>query len=99
MSQDQPPSSQPELAPPGTVIESTDLLAAGRFRRQPYLLLFPLGIALWWVGVAHWLLHSVGLLADYRPLLHATVQTQGFLTCMAVGFLFTAWRWSLALPG
>lgn len=57
--------------------------------RNPYRLLFPLGVALSWAGVSHWLLHATGLFLDYRPRFHAMVQTQGFMTCMAIGFLFT----------
>ncbi len=58
--------------------------------RQPYRLLFPLGVLLSWAGVGHWLLHATGSLDDYRSIYHAIVQVQGFLTCLAVGFLFTA---------
>ncbi len=57
--------------------------------RNPYRILFPLGVALSWAGVAHWGLHAVGLFLDYRPRFHAMAQTQGFMTCMAIGFLFT----------
>lgn len=38
----------------------------------------------------HWLLHSMGLLAEYRPVFHAITQIQGFLLCFALGFLLTA---------
>ncbi len=58
-------------------------------RREPYRLFFPLGIALAWAGVAHWLLHALGILEDFRPIFHAMTQIQGFLTAFAVGFLFT----------
>lgn len=57
--------------------------------RNPYRLLFPLGVALSWAGVSHWALHAAGLFLDYRPRFHAMAQTQGFMTCMALGFLFT----------
>jgi uncharacterized protein involved in response to NO len=43
-----------------------------------------------WAGVLHWLLHAAGYLADYRPVFHAIAQIQGFMTCFAAGFLFTA---------
>lgn len=66
------------------------LAAAPRWRRQPYRLFFSLGMLLAWAGVLHWLLHSLGVLADYRPIFHAMAQIQGFVTCFAVGFLFTA---------
>jgi uncharacterized protein involved in response to NO len=59
-------------------------------RREPYRLFFPLGLLLAWAGVLHWLLHAVGVLANYRPIFHAMVQMQGFMTCFVVGFLFTA---------
>jgi len=64
--------------------------AAPLWRREPYRVLFPLGLLLSWAGVLHWLLHAAGLLADYRPVFHAIVQIQGFLMSFAVGFLFTA---------
>ena len=57
--------------------------------RNPYRLLFPLGVALSWAGISHWALHAAGLFLDYRPRFHAMAQTQGFMTCMALGFLFT----------
>jgi len=58
-------------------------------RRRPYLLLFPVAVALAWWGVSHWLLHAGGWLADYRPRFHALAQTQGFMTCLVLGFLLT----------
>ncbi len=60
-----------------------------RWRHEPYLLLFPLGVALTWAAVGHWLLHATGYLEDYRPVFHAMAQIEGFLTCFAVGFLLT----------
>lgn len=62
---------------------------AGWARTHPYRLLFPFGVLLSWAGVAHWLLHATGYLAEYRPVFHVIVQIQGFLTCLAVGFLLT----------
>ena len=59
-------------------------------RQEPYRLFFPLGLLLAWAGVLHWLLHALGVLADYRPIFHAITQMQGFLACFAIGFLFTA---------
>lgn len=47
-------------------------------------------MALAWAGVLHWLLHALGVLPDYRPVFHSIVQIQGFMTCFALGFLFTA---------
>ena len=60
------------------------------WRLEPYRVLFPLGALLAWAGVLHWLLHSVGLLANYEPVFHSIAQIQGFMMCFAVGFLFTA---------
>lgn len=73
-----------------SVTTEVDSLAdAHLLRRQPYVLLFPLGAALAAWGVGHWLLWSLGLIVEYRPIFHALVQIQGFLTCFATGFLFT----------
>lgn len=70
-------------------METDALLRASRLRREPYTLLFPLGVLLCWAGVLHWALLSAGWASEYRPRFHAMVQTQGFMTCLAVGFLFT----------
>ena len=77
------------MIPPGLIVESDALRAAPWYRREPYLVLFPLGVVLSWAGVLHWLLLSVGILESYRPIFHAMTQVQGFLMCFAVGFLFT----------
>jgi uncharacterized protein involved in response to NO len=63
--------------------------AAGRLRREPYRLFFPLGWLLAWFGVSHWLLLALGLDGSYRSVFHSMTQVQGFLTCYAVGFLLT----------
>ena len=68
----------------------TPLQAAPLWRREPYRIFFPLGCLLAWAGVLHWLLHSIGWLADYEPVFHSIAQIQGFMMCFAVGFLFTA---------
>lgn len=77
---------------------SPELAAAPTWRREPYLLLFPLGALLAWAGVLPWLLFSLGATPLYRPMLeaigyraafHPIAQVEGFLTCFAVGFLFT----------
>jgi uncharacterized protein involved in response to NO len=73
-----------------TDIANSALQAAPAWRREPYRVFFPLGLLLAWAGVLHWLLHAVGVLANYRPIFHAMVQIQGFMTCFAIGFLFTA---------
>lgn len=75
--------------PEGLITETNQLAAAPLWRREPYRLLFPLGVSLAWAGISHWWLHAAGLLRDYRPVFHAMTQIQGFMTCMAVGFLFT----------
>jgi uncharacterized protein involved in response to NO len=83
------PSHVPAGIPAGAIIESDPLLAAPMWRREPYLLLFPLGVALSWAGILHWLLHALGLLGAYKPVFHALTQVQGFLMSFALGFLFT----------
>jgi uncharacterized protein involved in response to NO len=60
------------------------------WRRRPYRIFFPLGFLLSWAGVLHWLLHGVGVLANYRPVFHSIAQIQGFMMSFAVGFLLTA---------
>jgi uncharacterized protein involved in response to NO len=82
-------SSPGEFIPPGVVTMSNALLAAPLWRREPYRVFFPLGAAMAAAGVGHWLLHSLGLLADYRSNFHSTTQIQAFLSSFAVGFLFT----------
>jgi len=37
----------------------------------------------------HWLLYAAGVSDEYRAVFHATAQIQGFLTCIAIGFLYT----------
>jgi uncharacterized protein involved in response to NO len=75
--------------PAGIVTESQALVSAPWYRREPYLLFFPLGVLLSWAGVGHWLLHGLGLLETYRPIFHAMTQIQSFLACFAAGFLMT----------
>jgi uncharacterized protein involved in response to NO len=62
---------------------------AARVRREPYRVLFPLGVLLAWAGVFHWLLLALGLTDTYRAIFHSMAQIQGFMTCFALGFLFT----------
>jgi len=59
------------------------------WRREPYRALFPLGVLLAWAGVLHWLLLATGVIQEYRSIFHAFAQIEGFMTCFAVGFLFT----------
>jgi len=68
---------------------AASLTAAPLWRREPYRILFPLGALLTWAGVLHWLLLSIHATETYRSIFHAMAQVQGFLTCYAVGFLFT----------
>jgi len=58
-------------------------------RNEPFRLFFPLGALLAWAGVMPWLLYGVGASQEYRAVFHSVAQVQGFLTCFAVGFLFT----------
>jgi uncharacterized protein involved in response to NO len=60
-----------------------------RWRTDPYRLLFPLGVLLAWAGVLHWFLLATGVIGEYRSIFHAFAQIEGFMTCFAVGFLFT----------
>ena len=60
-----------------------------RLSEHPYRLLMPVGIVASWVGVGQWLLHVLGWLEDYRPVLHAFAQTEGFLTSFVAAFLLT----------
>jgi uncharacterized protein involved in response to NO len=56
---------------------------------DPWRLFFPLAILLAWAGTLSWLLYGAGVTDSYLAVFHATAQVQGFLTCMATGFLFT----------
>jgi uncharacterized protein involved in response to NO len=58
-------------------------------RREPYRLLFPLGVALSWAGVLPWLLFALGIIDAWVPVFHAMAQVEGFLACIAAGFLLT----------
>lgn len=59
------------------------------WRREPYRLLFPLGVVLGQVGVLHWLLYAVGASTTWRSFFHAITLVQGFMLCFALGFLYT----------
>jgi len=59
------------------------------WRREPYRILFPLGVVLAWAGVLHWLLLALGIAGEYRSIFHSMAQIQGFIVCFAIGFLFT----------
>src|ERR1700693_6359886 len=78
---------------PGTIETEDsfrDVVGAGRWRREPFRIFFPLGVVLAWAGIGHWLLYAIGLTASYSCQLHGLVQVQAFLMAFAVGFLFTA---------
>ncbi len=63
--------------------------SAPEWRREPYRLLFPIGALLGVWGTAPWLLAAMGIPGTYRTLFHSVTQFQSFLTCFALGFLFT----------
>lgn len=65
-------------------------MIAPAWRREPFRVFFPLGIALAWTGTGHWIAYWAGWIASYSCAAHALVQTQGFLLAFAVGFLLTA---------
>lgn len=58
-------------------------------REQPFRLFFPLGALVAVAGVVPWLLFWLGLESRWLGAEHALVQLQGFLPCLAAGFLFT----------
>jgi uncharacterized protein involved in response to NO len=58
--------------------------------QNPFRLFFPLGILFGVLGVGHWALWSVGVKIPNIALVHAALQTQGFLVSFVVGFLMTA---------
>jgi uncharacterized protein involved in response to NO len=72
------------IVPPSRTASGAPLLL-----REPYRLLFPLGVALSWAGVAPWLLFAFGLIDAWLPIFHAMTQVEGFLACIAAGFLLT----------
>jgi uncharacterized protein involved in response to NO len=57
---------------------------------NPFRLFFPLGILFGVIGVGHWVLWSVGWKLPSIALVHASLQTQGFLPSFVIGFLMTA---------
>jgi uncharacterized protein involved in response to NO len=59
-------------------------------RTGPFRILFPLGILCGILGVGHWILWSVGWVAESQSYFHSSIQVQGFLTCFVVGFWMTA---------
>ncbi len=69
---------------------NASLSDAPAWRREPFRVLFPLGIALLWAGILHWVLFALQWITRYEPVFHSIVQIQGFLTAFAAGFLLTA---------
>jgi uncharacterized protein involved in response to NO len=65
-------------------------MMAGVWRREPFRVFFPLGTALAWAGIGHWVAYWAGWIGTYSCLSHGLVQVQGFLMAFAVGFLLTA---------
>src|SRR5205823_2911755 len=79
--------------------------------KDPHRLLFPLGALLAWAGVLPWLFFALGIKSLYAPVidvlvyrsfLHPLVELEGFITCLAVGLLFTVFkpapaRWQVAV--
>jgi hypothetical protein len=72
--------------------------SAASLVRDPWRVFFPLGVFLGWTGVVHWLLYAFGVSDEYRAVFHATVQIQGFLTCIAIGFLYIPRRTGTSPP-
>ena len=70
--------------------DAAPLPALEVLRRNPFRLFFPLGILFALIGVGEWVLWSLGWPMPAAGLLHASLQTQGFLTCFVAGFLMTA---------
>jgi uncharacterized protein involved in response to NO len=65
------------------------LIARAALGSDPWRLFFPLAMLLAWAGTLNWLLYGAGVTESYLAVFHATAQVEGFLTCMATGFLFT----------
>ncbi len=59
-------------------------------RREPFRLLFPLGMLFGLVGVGHWLWYALGLNPSYSGFYHASIQIEAYLYCFIAGFLMTA---------
>lgn len=58
--------------------------------REPFRILFPLGILFGLLGVGHWLAYGAGWVSRYSGFYHASLQIQGFIACFIAGFLLTA---------
>lgn len=84
------PRSASEPARPPQVLPVSAPAPLPRWRREPYRVLFPLGVLLAWAGVSQWLLllAGVGTFASGR-VFHSIAQIQSFMMCFAAGFLLT----------
>ncbi len=58
-------------------------------RREPFRLLFPLGLVFGCLGVSHWLWYALGWAASSR-FYHASIQIGAYMVCFIAGFLWTA---------
>lgn len=67
-----------------------DHSAAVRWHREPFRIVFPLGVLFAWCGIGHWLLYATGVTQIYSCLSHGLVQMQACMMAVAVGFLLTA---------
>ena len=79
--------------------------------RESWRVLFPLGTVLAWLGVLPWLFFALGLRSAYQPFygalayrsfFHPLAELEGFLSCFAVGLLFTLLKpapsfWQIAI--
>ncbi|GEJ57741.1 NnrS family protein [Anaeromyxobacter diazotrophicus] len=59
------------------------------WRREPWRLLFPEAMLAALAGVGAWLTYGLGANVGYPSDFHAVAQIEGFLACIAAGFLFT----------
>lgn len=66
-----------------------ETLDLSRLAREPYRVLFPLGVLFGITGVGHWLSYATGWSPRYSGFLHAGVQMQGYITAFIAGFLMT----------
>jgi len=60
-----------------------------QLRREPFRLLFPLGVLLAWLAIIPWVLFGTGVIRGWLGSYHALTMTQGFLVAISVGFLGT----------
>src|SRR3990167_5597141 len=62
----------------------------GGLSREPFRILFPLGIGFGVLGVSHWLFYAIGVTHAYSGFYHATIQIGSYMACFVFGFLLTA---------